>query len=171
FYLRKLQDSHVVLAVYRNSYGWIDDSKGMNISGLEDEFREAQRLGKDFLAYVLKSDDRAPRLEAIVKEIMDGPHVIYFFEEDEDLATRIRDDLTALVTDRVTRAQTSSPSAGTASATLRAIFRDGALRVRRNALLDELSEAAAQSRIIWVTGASGAGKTALVAEWSLEREV
>ncbi|MDH6230773.1 tetratricopeptide (TPR) repeat protein [Mesorhizobium soli] len=171
FYLRKLQDSHVVLAIYRDSYGWTDETKGMTISGLEDEFREAQRLGKDFLAYVLKSaPNRDPRLEALVQEMMGGPHVLYFFEEGENLEARFRDDLTALVTARVTRAQAPSPSVGTAGATLAAIFRDGALRVRRNGLLDQLSRSAAQARIVWVTGASGAGKTALVAEWSQERE-
>jgi len=169
FYLRKLQDSHVVLGIYRSSYGSIDEAKGMSLSGLEDEFREAQRLGKDFLAYVLRSaPDRDARLAAMVEEMMGGPHVLYFFDDGEDLEARFRDDLTALVTDRVTRAQSPSPSVGTASSTLTAIFRDGALRVRRNGLLDRLSQAAAAARIVWVTGASGAGKTALVAEWSAE---
>ncbi|MEZ0495770.1 DUF4062 domain-containing protein [Sphingomonas sp. IW22] len=171
FYLRKLQDSHVVIGIYRKSYGWIDEAKGMSVSGLEDEFREAQRLGKDFLAYVLKAaPDRDTRLEAMVGEMMGGPHVLYFFDDGEDLEARFRDDLTALITDRVTGAQTSSPSIGSASATLTAIFRDGALRVRRNGLLDRVSRAAALARIVWVTGAAGAGKTALVAEWSNDRD-
>lgn len=170
FYLRKLQDSHIVVGIYRKSYGWIDEAKGMTISGLEDEFREAQRLGKDFLGYVLKSTpDRDARLEAMVAEMMGGPHVLYFFEDGEDLEARFRDDLTALVTDRVTRAQAPSPAIGTAAATLTAIFRDSALRVRRNGLLDRLSQTAALARIVWVTGASGAGKTALVAEWAQDR--
>lgn len=171
FYLRKLQDSHIVIGIYRKSYGWIDEAKGMSISGLEDEFRETQRLGKDFLAYVLESTpDRDARLEAMVSEMMGGPHVLSFFDDGEDLEARFRDDLTALVTDRVTLAQTPSPAIGTASATLAAIFRGEALRVRRNGLLDQLSRSAALARIVWVTGASGAGKTALVAEWSHERE-
>jgi tetratricopeptide (TPR) repeat protein len=171
FYLRKLQDSHIVLGIYRNSYGWIDEPKGMTLSGLEDEFREAQRLGKDFLAYVLKSaPERDARLSVMVEEMMGGPHVLYFFEEGEDLEARFRDDLTALVTDRVMQAQMPPPSVGTAVATLAAIFRDGALRVRRNGLLGQLSHTAALARIVWVTGASGAGKTALVAEWAQERD-
>ncbi|WP_231420778.1 DUF4062 domain-containing protein [Sphingomonas sp. Leaf205] len=171
FYLRKLQDSHVVIGIYRNSYGWVDEAKGMSVSGLEDEFREAQRLGKDFLAYVLKpGSDRDARLGAIVSQMMGGPHVLYFFDDGEDLEARFRDDLTALITERVTRAQASSPSVGSASATLAAIFRGGALRVRRNGLLDRLSQAAALARIVWVIGAAGAGKTALVAEWSNDRD-
>ena len=72
--------------------------------------------------------------------------------------------------DDVTRAQTASSAVGTANATLAAIFPDGALRVRRNGLLNQLSQTAALARIVWVTGASGAGKTALVAEWSEDRE-
>ena len=91
FYLRKLQDSHVVIGIYRKSYGWIDEAKGMSVSGLEDEFREAQRLGKDFLAYVLKAaPDRDTRLEAMVGEMMGGPHVLYFFDDGEDLAAHRR---------------------------------------------------------------------------------
>lgn len=171
FYLRKLQDSHVVIGIYRKSYGWVDEAKGMSISGLEDEFREAQRLGKDFLAYVLKvTPDRDARLEAMVGEMMGGPNVLYFFDDGEDLEARFRDDLTAWVTDRVTLAQTSSFTIGSASATLAAIFRDGTLRVRRNGLLDRVSQAAALARIVWVTGAAGAGKTALAAEWANDRE-
>ena len=119
FYLRKLQDSHIVIGIYRKSYGWINEAKEMTVSGLEDEFREAQRLEKDFLAYVLTSTpDRDARLEAMVGEMMDGPHVLYLFDDGEDLEARFRDDLTALVTDRFTRAQTPSPTVGTASATL-----------------------------------------------------
>ena len=171
FYLRKLQDSHIIIGIYRESYGWVDEARGMSISGLEDEFREAQRLGKDFLAYVLKAaPDRDARLEVLVGEMMGGPHVLHFFEDGEDLEARFRDDLTALVTDRVTHAQKSSLAVGSASATLAAIFRDSELRIRRNGLLEQLSQVAAFARIVWVTGATGAGKTALVAEWSHDRE-
>jgi len=129
FYLRKLQDSHVVIGIYRNSYGWIDEPKGMQLSGVEDEFREARRQGKDFLAYVLKdAADRDPRLSGIVDEILGGPNVVYLFNDGEDLETRVRDDLTALISDRVASAQAPSTVAGSASKVLEAIFRGGALR-------------------------------------------
>jgi tetratricopeptide (TPR) repeat protein len=169
FYLRKLQDSHIVVAIYRNSYGWVDEAKGMRISGLEDEYREACRLGKDILAYVAKTaPDRDPRLARMLEEIKSGP-VIYFFEEGEDLEARIRDDLTAYVTDRVTDAQRSRPGAGSASAVLDAIYKGTSLRIRRTSLLLKLSEMAALSRTIWITGEAGVGKTALIAEWAHER--
>ncbi len=169
FYLRKLQDSHVVVAIYRSSYGWIDTNRGMTISGLEDEYRQARRLGRDFLAYVAKSaPDRDPRLAQLLEEIKAGP-VIYFFEDGEDLEARIRDDLTALVTDRVTDAQRSRPGAGSAATVLHAIYKGTSLRVRRSSLLEQLSGAAALSRVIWVLGEAGVGKTALAAEWAQDR--
>ena len=173
FYLRKLQDSHIVIGIYRKSYGWIDEAKEMTVSGLEDEFREAQRLEKDFLAYVLKSTpDRDARLEAMVGEMMDGPHVLYLFDDGEDLEARFRDDLTALVTDRFTRganpvadrrygrARRSPPS----SATVRCESggTDYSINCRGPAAL-------ARTDCLGGQGASGAGKTALVAEWSHER--
>lgn len=170
FYLRKLQDSHIVVGIFRESYGWIDQAKGMTISGLEDEFREAERQGKDFLGYVLKTPSaREPKLTTLVDELMAGPHVVYLFNDGEDLEQRIRDDLTALVTDRVTAAQANTSSTGSAAMLLDAIFAGGALRIRRSGLLDGLGRAMTMSRTAWIIGQAGAGKTALAAEWASER--
>ena len=171
FYLRKLHDSHVVVGIYRDSYGWIDEAKGMTVSGLEDEFREAQRLGKDLLAYVLRQDGaRHERLRAMVEEMKAGLHVLYFFDDGEDLEERIRDDLTALVADRVSQAQSFVSTTRSASTVIRAIFHGSPLRVRRAALLNALTDAASHARITWVVGEAGAGKTALAAEWANERD-
>ncbi len=170
FYLRKLHDSHIVIGIYRNSYGWIDEAKGMAISGLEDEYREAKRLGKDLLAYVLKTaSDRDARLSDMLNELMASPHVLYFYDEGEDLETRIRDDLTQLVTERVVRSQGHSSGGSTAAGLLESIFRGSPFRIRRAGLLAGLTSATVLSRIVWVTGAAGAGKTALLAEWASER--
>ena len=167
FYLRKLHDSHVVVGIYRLSYGWIDGAKGMAISGLEDEYREAHRLGRDLLAYVLRPDaGRDPRLASMVNELKSGPNVLYFYDDGEDLQTRIRDDLTAFVTDRVTRAQGAVVDIRSAATVLGSIFREGALRIRRSGLLDALGQAASLSRVVWIVGDAGAGKTALAAEWA-----
>lgn len=170
FYIRKLHDSHIVIAIYRNSYGWIDEQKGMAISGLEDEYKEAKRLGKDFLAYVMKSaPDRQTRLVEMLEELKAGPHVLYFFEDGEDLEGRIRDDLTALVTERLSRGRGAAPRSSSAASVVDSIFRGAHLRVRRTALHDRLALAVGTSRVVWLTGAAGAGKTALAAEWADER--
>jgi|GEM_PF-6970910 len=170
FYLRKLQTSHIVVAIYRNSYGWVDAAKGMAISGLEDEYRETIRLEKDLLAYVQRDGSgRDPRLTSIVEEIMSGPNVIYFFDEDEDLEILVRDDLTALVSDRVARYQNRRLVISSAADVLNSIFRKSPFRIRRAALLESLTKAAAFSRIVWIIGPAGAGKTALAAEWAEER--
>jgi tetratricopeptide (TPR) repeat protein len=172
FYLRKLQAAHLVVAFYRASYGWVDAAKGMTISGLEDEYREAVRLGKDFLAYVLKTpSDRDDRLSALLEDLKAGPHTLYFYGEDEDLEARIRDDVTALVSDRYARFQdTRTAAAASADGLLASIFKGSPYRIRRAALLDGLSRTATLSRIVWVEGAPGAGKTALAAEWAHERQ-
>ncbi|WP_158235444.1 DUF4062 domain-containing protein [Caulobacter sp. FWC2] len=170
FYLRKLQGAHIVVAIYRNAYGWIDEAKGMMISGLEDEYREAVRLEKDLLVYVLKPPvDRNPRLASMLDEIMSGPNTLYFYEEGEDLEARIRDDITALVSRQVAQFQSADSSVGSASALLERIFRGSPFRIRRTGLLEHLTKAAALGRIVWVNGVAGAGKTALAAEWAAER--
>jgi len=171
FYLRKLQAAHLIVAFYRASYGWIDTAKGMTISGLEDEYREAVRLGKDLLIYVQTSvNDRDPRLADLVEEMKSGSHVIYFYQDGEDLEARVRDDITALVSDRYARFQEHrAAAAGSAEGLLASIFKGSPYRVRRAALMDRLTAAAALSRIVWVTGSAGAGKTVLVAEWAQER--
>ena len=40
-YLSKLYEAHILLAIYKKSYGWI--AEGETISGLEDEYRHAVR--------------------------------------------------------------------------------------------------------------------------------
>jgi tetratricopeptide (TPR) repeat protein len=170
FYLRKLQGSHIVIAIYKNSYGWVDEAKGMTISGLEDEYRETTRLGKDLLTYVLKSPvTRDDRLTAMLEEIKSGPHVIYFYDEGEDLLNRIRDDLTALVSDRVSCFQNYRPLDSSASGVVASIYQRSPFRIRRAALLESLTRANIVSRIVWLTGVAGAGKTALAAEWAEDR--
>lgn len=170
FYLRKLQGAQIVVAIYRNSYGWVDEPKGMTISGLEDEYREATRLGKDFLAYVLKAaPDRNARLTSMLDELKSGPNTLYFYEEGEDLEDRIRDDITALVSERVVRSQGVGSVASSAASLLDGIFRGSPFRIRRTALLDKLTQATTLGRVVWVVGVAGAGKTALAAEWAAER--
>lgn len=172
FYLRKLQSAHIVIGFYRESYGWVDEAKGMTLSGLEDEYREAMRLGKDLLAYVLKNPlGRDARLTTMLDELQSGPHTIYFYEDGEDLEKRLRDDLTALVSDRVARFQDSrSGKAASAAAILDSIYAGSPFRIRRGPLLDGLSSLALTQRVVWLTGPAGSGKTALAAEWAHERK-
>lgn len=51
-YLSRLQDSQAMVAIYRSGYGYIDVTNGMEISGLEDEYRFAKQEGKDTLYYI-----------------------------------------------------------------------------------------------------------------------
>ena len=36
-YLRKLDESHIFIGIYRNSYGWV--APGASVSGIEDELK------------------------------------------------------------------------------------------------------------------------------------
>ncbi|MEG3082049.1 DUF4062 domain-containing protein [Sphingomonas sp. PB2P12] len=169
FYLRKLQDSHIVVGIYRESYGWIDAKNDMALSGLEDEYRASVALDKDLLAYVLEpAGGRDARLAAMLEDITAGPNTVYFYTEGEDLEERIRDDITALISARFAPRASGQPTQPAAEL-LRSIFRGSPVRIRRDALLNELSEAATAARIVWVTGQAGAGKTALAAEWAQDR--
>ncbi|MGX9356637.1 DUF4062 domain-containing protein [Roseobacteraceae bacterium S113] len=171
FYLRKLHDAQIVVGIYRSSYGWIDQAKGMEVSGVEDEYRETCRIGKDLLVYVERdAENRDHRLQAMIDEITSGSNVVYFFDDGEDLEKRIRDDITALVSEKVVIAQRATPQASQAGVVLNTIFRDAPLRIKRSALLDALTGKFATARIVWVVGEAGAGKTALTAEWAVSRD-
>lgn len=84
-YLSRLRDSQVMVAIYRSGYGYIDATNGMEISGLEDEYRFAKREGIDSLFYVWNSaEGREPRLQSLIDEIGRGPTVA-FYDEPEKL--------------------------------------------------------------------------------------
>jgi hypothetical protein len=44
-YLSRLRQSQIVIAIYKDSYGYIGEAGKMTISGLEDEYRSASRFG------------------------------------------------------------------------------------------------------------------------------
>jgi hypothetical protein len=65
-YQAYLEQSHVFLAIYWQSYGWV--APEMDISGLEDEYRLAG--GKPKLIYVKEpSPDREEPLEVLLSTI------------------------------------------------------------------------------------------------------
>lgn len=69
-YLAKLSTCHIAVGIYRSSYGWVDTANGRILSGLEDEYREIERLGLDLLSYVETTDTRDARLQKLVDEIL-----------------------------------------------------------------------------------------------------
>ncbi|MEK6334809.1 MAG: DUF4062 domain-containing protein [Acidobacteriota bacterium] len=165
-YFSRLRDSQVMIGIYRCGYGFIDVPNGMTISGIHDEFEFAQKNGIDCLFYVWVScEQREPALAAMVDTIQQGPYTISFYDDPEQLRDRIRDDLTALITEKYLRTETQTRALQEdASAILRrAIERTGVI-VPRQDLISKLQSISRESSILCICGPSGIGKTTLAAQ-------
>ncbi len=164
-YLSRLRDSNAMVAIYRSGYGYIDAANGMEISGLEDEFRLAQRQGINTLFYVWHSnEDRSPRLDAMINEIKHGPYTISFYNSPEELRERVRDDLTALITERFISA---GPQRGvlreTSTDVLARALGRASVVINRAGLIEDLNARSRASPVLCLYGPPGIGKTTLAA--------
>jgi len=100
-YRAYVEQSHVFIGIYWQSYGWVPP--GGAVSGLEDEFRLAG--AKPRLIYIRRpASDREPRLDALLKEIKRDEQVTYrYFSTAEELRELIENDLAVLLTERFGR--------------------------------------------------------------------
>lgn len=167
-YRSRLYKSQAMVAIYRSSYGYIDAPNGAEISGLEDEFRRAQEWGINTLVYVQRlPEDRDSRLAEMIKEIEGGHHTLAFYRNPEELRDRVRDDLTALITERFL-------SAGTQRDVLRETSQDVLARtlgragmiINRAGLIEELNSRLRASPVLCLYGPAGIGKTTLAAQFA-----
>jgi hypothetical protein len=102
-YLGKLDQSHIFVSIYRNSYGWV--APGGTISGIEDELLRSSQRGMPRLVYILEPvQDRDPRLSAMLEGVQS---VITFsrFRQPEELYERIREDVEAEVNKALSRSR------------------------------------------------------------------
>jgi len=107
-YLRKLRESDIFLGIYKLSYGWV--APEAEISGLEDEYREAIKSGIPCLLYVYADrNSRDPRLTALLAEFEQGGNTYSHFQSSDDLYTRVRDDLTSVIVERFLRMRSVEP--------------------------------------------------------------
>ena len=100
-YRAYLAQSDVFVGLYWQRYGWI--GPGMDISGLEDEFRLAHSMPR--LLYIkTPAPDREPRLTAMIDEIdrvgIDSSYRM--FSQPQELEQLVRDDLALLLSERFT---------------------------------------------------------------------
>jgi len=164
-YLSRLRDSQVMIGIYREGYGYVDSANGMEISGIEDEFLFARKQGIECLFYVSRSpEDRDPRLSAMIKRIESGPYTISFFDAPEQLRDRVKNDLTALITDKFLRAKQALQE-DPANVLLRTSHRAGIL-ISRDAVIDELRGLSGASPVLGLYGPPGIGKTTLSAQFA-----
>jgi hypothetical protein len=98
-YRAYLQQSQVFVGIYWQRYGWV--APGMQISGLEDEYRLA--AGKPMGLYLKRSaPEQAPRLTAMIEDIRAAGTVSYrTFATPRELERLLADDLAVVLSERV----------------------------------------------------------------------
>ncbi len=113
-YRAYLEQSHVFLGIYWQSYGWV--APGMEVSGIEDEYLLAQDMPR--LIYVKRpAPDRDPRLDGFLDRLRTGADVCYkAFSSPEELRGLVAEDLAVLLTERFQAATVPAglPEAATA---------------------------------------------------------
>lgn len=97
-YRAYLAQSHIFVGIYWNSYGWV--APGMDISGLEDEYRLSE--GRPRLIYVKQpANERQDRLSALLGEIKNADSACYQrFSTVEELRELLENDLALLLSER-----------------------------------------------------------------------
>src|SRR5215471_4543130 len=96
-YRAYLKQSQVFVGIYWQRYGWV--APGMEISGLEDEYRLA--AGKPMLLYLKRpAPDQEPRLAAMIDGIRTAGTVSYrTFATPRELERLLADDLAVLLSE------------------------------------------------------------------------
>jgi len=97
-YRAYLEQSHIFLGVYWQSYGWV--APEMEVSGIEDEYELASSL--PCLVYIKEpAPRRDPRLSELLARLQREDRVSYkCFETAEQLADLVTDDLALLLAER-----------------------------------------------------------------------
>ena len=106
-YRAYLEQSQVFVGIYWQRYGWV--GPGMDISGLEDEYRLA--AGKPMLLYLKRpAPDREPRLAAMIDSIRAAGTVSYrAFATPRELERLLADDLAVLLSESFAAISAGAP--------------------------------------------------------------
>jgi hypothetical protein len=119
-YRAYLEQSQIFVGIYWQRYGWV--GPGLEISGLEDEFRLA--VGMPMLLYLKRpAPDREPGLTAMIDSIRAAGTTPYrHFATAKELEQLLTDDLAVLLSERMRRSALIypvDPRPGRASPTAR----------------------------------------------------
>lgn len=155
-YRAYLDQSHVFLGIYGQRYGWV--APGMDVSGLEDEYRLAGDKPK--LVYIKSSESRDDLLAALLDQVRANDDVSYkSFTDSEELGRLVADDLAYLLSERF---MAEPPASGQRQARF-ALPTEVSSFVGRTTELAELCGLLQDDdvRLVTVTGPGGIGKTRL----------
>ena len=160
-YRAYLAQSDIFIGLYWQRYGWV--GPGMDISGLEDEFRLSGSLPR--LIYLkTPAPDLEPRLEAMIAQLQADATASYrTFRTPRELARLVREDLATLLSERFA-ASASRPAPPPAAARV-----VPSMPVTSTALMGREGDIAAVAdllespavRLVTLTGPGGIGKTRL----------
>lgn len=165
-YRAYLAQSDIFIGLYWQRYGWI--GPGMDISGLEDEFRLSHSIPR--LLYVkTPAPDREPRLTAMIEELQsEGADSYRPFGSPRELGRLVRDDLALLLSERFTTADSRagpsvSPAAPADRRGRRSLPATSTSLIGREHDIVEVSQLlqTPEVRLVTVTGPGGVGKTRL----------
>ena len=166
-YRARLDISHIFVAIYRESYGWI--APDMDVSGIEDEFRLATTRGMDRLIYVYQTPaSRDPKLQELIDRVKNGGVVVALYTDPKHLADRLRDDLTATISGRFVDRPLAIHAEPTASDLLTSLIPNPRHRFRRPSVEDSLVATLRAAGRVLVSAPLGGGKTILTAQASAQ---
>jgi predicted ATPase len=153
-YRAYLDQSHIFIGIYWQSYGWV--APGETISGLEDEYQLSGDKPK--LIYVKRpAPDREAGLTRLLDRVRDDDNVSYKpFGSAAELRELIEDDLMVLLSERfeTPTEQALSASPSNLPAALNRF-------VGRTHELKELKDRLGETRLLTLVGSGGTGKTRL----------
>ena len=159
-YRAYLEQSHIFIGIYWNSYGWV--APGMAISGLEDEYRLSE--GKPRLIYVKQIEvNRQPELDHLLKGIQTSDVAYKKFAALEELTELVENDLALLLSERFEsgfdqNTAVQSPPKSSSIPALRTPL------LGRERECNEIMEMLPVNSLVTITGPGGTGKSRLALE-------
>jgi predicted ATPase len=166
-YRAYLAQSDIFVGLYWQRYGWI--GPGMDVSGLEDEFRLSHSIPR--LLYVkAPAPEREPRLTAMIAELQsEGADSYRSFRTPRELGRLVRDDLALLLSERFTSADRLTDDSASPASRAADRPRSRSLPVTSTSLIGREQDIVEVSkllqspevRLVTLTGPGGVGKTRL----------